>query len=395
MSIPSFENFQRSLRGTPMAREARGIYDAAVRGGINPALVVGIAGAESSFGSRGYAVGRNNPFGLMGFSFPNYSAATKKLAQTLKSKSLGYPQAYGKSGLRGIIGIYTPYGAANGPNNNPQSHTQNILNIGRKSGGDPSQVYINGRNVPIPSAPGVQPPQPRVQNSAPTGGGELGSLLARQYLEMDRGASVAQMEATASQIARAMGGRQRAMAMASRTGAPGVGAPMGTAAPAGAGAGAGTMLNYGSTRGVVRPLPTALGTSDYGAGGDREGQGGRHLGDDWFAPPNTPVAAPVSGTVFRVRNDPQPGKRVSGQVYGGSTYIRDDSGRVWVFRHLESPEKYVTRGGRIRAGQTIGRVKPWTGSSHAHIELYSPGPYEYSAKRALNPHDFFTKAGIR
>jgi hypothetical protein len=53
VSVPSFQNFQRALQGTPMAREARGIYDTAMRGGINPALVVGIAGAESNFGRAG------------------------------------------------------------------------------------------------------------------------------------------------------------------------------------------------------------------------------------------------------------------------------------------------------------------------------------------------------
>jgi hypothetical protein len=60
--VPDFPQFQAALRGTPMAREARGIYNAALRGGINPALVLGIAGAESNFGSLGYARGKNNPY---------------------------------------------------------------------------------------------------------------------------------------------------------------------------------------------------------------------------------------------------------------------------------------------------------------------------------------------
>ena len=384
-----------------MAREARGIYDAALRGGINPALVVGIAGAESGFGSKGYAVGRNNPFGLMGFSFKNYSQATTKLAQTLKSQNLGYPQAYGKSGLRGIIGIYTPYGAANGPGNDPSSHTQNIINIGRKSGGDPSQVYIDGRNVPMPQPGAAQAPAPRTRGAAAPamGGGELGSLLARQYLEMDRGASIGQMEATASEIARAMGARQRSMAMARRADGTGVAQAAGTgttpAAPAAPGAaGAGTMLNYGSMGGIVRPLPTKLGGSDYGYS-DPEGQDGRHLAKDWFAPGNTPLASPVTGTVFRVKPDKSVGQQASGQVFGGSVYIRDQSGRIFVFRHVENPQQFTQAGRRVTAGQRIGAVKPWSGSSHAHIEIYRPGPYEYSSARAIDPHDFFTKAGIQ
>ena len=395
MSIPSFENFRRSLRGTPMAREARGIYDAALRGGINPALVVGIAGAESSFGSRGYAVGRNNPFGLMGFSFKNYSQATTKLAQTLKNRELKYPQAYAKSGLRGIIGIYTPYGAANGPGNDPSAHTQNIINIGRKTGGDPSQVYTDGRNIPIPQPGAAQPPMPRSasRGAQPVGGGELGSLLARQYLEMGRGASVGEMEATASEIARAIGARQRSVAMA-RTAGSGVAGPPSPAGSGATAAGQGGVLDYGSMNGIVRPLPTKLGGSDYGYS-DPEGQDGRHLAKDWFAPGNTPIASPVTGTVFRVNPDKAVGQKASGQIFGGSVYIRDQSGRIFVFRHVENPQAYTQAGRRVTAGQRIGGVKPWSGSSHAHIELYKPGPYEYSSARAMDPHAFFTKAGIR
>lgn len=384
-AIPSFQNFQRVLRGTPMASEARGIYDAAIRGGINPALVAGIAGAESSFGAAGYAVGRKNPFGLMGFSFKSYAQATTKLAQTLKNSGLGYPQAYKKSGLRGIIGIYTPSGAANGPNNDPSGHTRNILNIARKTGGDASQVYTDGATVPS----GVQPPAPRGAKSAVGGGGsELGSLLARQYLMNDSGASVDEMQATAMEIARAMGARRRAQRMAVPN--PGVaGAARGATPVAGA-----TQLDYGSMNGIVRPLPTPIGGGDYGYS-DPEGQSGRHLADDWFAPGNTPLAAPVTGQVFRVKPDPSVGRQASGQVFGGSVYIRDTTGRVWVFRHVENPQKWARAGRRVTAGQRIGAVKPWSGDSHAHIELYKPGPYEYSSARAMDPHDFFTKAGIR
>lgn len=153
MAVPTREGFRRSLAGTPMAREADRIYDVAMRGGINPALVVGIAGAESNFGRLGYARGRNNPYGLMGFTFSNYTQATQKLVQTLNSKGLGYRAAYGRSGLNGMINIYTPRGAANGPNNDPDGHTRNIINIGRRSGGDPSKAYITPGAAPAGAAP--------------------------------------------------------------------------------------------------------------------------------------------------------------------------------------------------------------------------------------------------
>ena len=145
-----------------MAREADAIYDAALRGGINPALAYGIAGAESSFGKLGYAVGRNNPYGLMGFRFPSYAAATTKLAETLKNNGLGYPSAYrraggGARGLNAMIQIYTPRGAANGPNNDPDGHAINIANIARRTGGDATQVYINPGAAPTGAAPGAAP----------------------------------------------------------------------------------------------------------------------------------------------------------------------------------------------------------------------------------------------
>jgi len=69
-----------------MARESDAIYNAAVRGGINPAFVAGLAAAESSYGTAGYARGTYNPFGLgvhLGWRFPNYASATSKLAKTL------------------------------------------------------------------------------------------------------------------------------------------------------------------------------------------------------------------------------------------------------------------------------------------------------------------------
>ena len=397
---PTYEQFRRSLAGTPMVGEARGIYNAAMRGGINPALVVGIAGAESGFGAKGYAVGRKNPFGLMGFSFKNYSQATTKLADTLKSRSLGYPQAYGKTGLRGIVGIYTPYGAANGPGNDPSAHTRNIINIGRKSGGDPSKVYASGPLVP---SVGNEAPQmlgaPAMGTPAMTGGGgidpQLGQALLNQYFRSGAGGggiSSSEMRQNTLRLARSAG-RSSVMSRMPQTPGPANSRPT-TQAPGGA-PDTGTMLDYGNLGGVVSPLPTSLGSSSYGYSGDKEGQGGRHLAHDWFAPANTPIASPVSGTVFRVNPDKSVGRGASGQIFGGAVYIRDQAGRNFVFRHLENPQQYTQAGAKVRAGQRIGAVKRWGSSSHSHIELYKPGPYKYSPERALNPYDFFRKAGIR
>lgn len=130
-----------------MAAEAGAIYQAALAGGLNPAFVAGLASAESSFGAAGYARGTKNPYGLgvhLGWTFPTYAQATKKLAETLGG--LGYPKLYERSGLAGIISQYTP--ASDG--NNEGAHRQNILSGGRRTGGDPSQVYVNRRGGVVP-----------------------------------------------------------------------------------------------------------------------------------------------------------------------------------------------------------------------------------------------------
>lgn len=142
MSVPTVASFRRSLAGTPMAAEAGAIYKAAIDGGLNPAFVAGLASAESSFGAAGYARGSKNPYGLgvhLGWKFPTYAQATSKLASTLKG--LGYPDLYKQRGLAGIISQYTP--ASDG--NNEQQHARNIIAGGRRTGGDASQVYLNGR----------------------------------------------------------------------------------------------------------------------------------------------------------------------------------------------------------------------------------------------------------
>lgn len=411
--IPTFDQFRRSLAGTPMAGEAQGIYNAALRGGINPAFVAGLASAESGYGTEGYAVGSHNPFGLgvhLGWKFPNYTKATERLAKTLKG--LGYPDKYKQGGLAGIISQYTPYGDAS---NDPMAHTRNIISAGKRTGGNPSKVYIGQGVVTMapPSAggggggamPQMLPSSPS-QSQAPgvSVSNELRQALLRQYQMSREGTLTPDVAHQATLGLARLAGAQQAQSLipqaAASTGGGvsySVGTPTGGRATARSGGPVETaMTNYGSMKGVVRPLPTAMGSGDYGYS-DPEGQGGRHLADDWFAPGNTPVAAPVGGTVFRVRPDEIPGKAASGglQVFGGSVYIKDNNGRVWVFRHLENPQKYTQAGKRIVAGQRIGGVKQWGDAPHTHIELYSPGPYQYSSARAMDPNQFFRQAGIR
>ena len=185
MAVPSRQQFRRSLGSSPMAREADGIYDAAIRGGINPAFVAGLAAAESSYGTAGYARGTYNPFGLgvhLGWKFRNYSEATSKLAKTLKGN--GYPGLFKQRGLAGIISRYTP--ASDG--NNEGQHFRNIVSYGGRTGGDARQVYTTASAQP--ASPSVQGGA-NVRDIGAVGGGidttQLLGLLRRQTQNLRSG----------------------------------------------------------------------------------------------------------------------------------------------------------------------------------------------------------------
>ena len=144
----------------------------------------------------------------------------------------------------------------------------------------------------------------------------------------------------------------------------------------------------GTTRGGLVPiLPTPVGQSSYGYP-DPEGQGGKHLAQDWFAQAGTPFAAPTGGRIVRVTPDPHPGRRATGQVFGGTLALREPTGRLFVIRH---GVPRVRVGQVVRAGDVLGTVKDWSGRPHIHLEAYRPGASdrEYRPQLALNPYELF------
>ena len=143
--IPSLAQFKKGLAGTPMQSEAAGIYDTARRNGVNPAFVAGLAGAESSFGKAGYARGTKNPYGYgvhLGKTYGSYAQATDAMTKSL-SGSL-YKGA-GLKDIQSIINKYTP----TSDGNNPQGHVKNITNLGRRTGGDPTQVFVDSSGAAV------------------------------------------------------------------------------------------------------------------------------------------------------------------------------------------------------------------------------------------------------
>lgn len=131
---------------SPAAGEAPGIYTAALRYGVDPAVLLAIAQHESSFGSAGIAVGRHNLFGSRYYAgtaafgatnrggwaaFPSYSASAAYTASLLASKS------YAGAGYtaRTFPERYAP----SSDGNNPKSYGTAIVNaVNRWRGAAPA-----------------------------------------------------------------------------------------------------------------------------------------------------------------------------------------------------------------------------------------------------------------
>ena len=143
--IPSLAQFKKGLAGSPMQAEAAGIYNAARRNGVNPAFVAGLAGAESSFGTAGYARGTKNPYGYGVYLNKRYNSYADATDAMTKSLSGGLYKGAGLTDIQSIINKYTP----TSDGNNPQGHVRNITNLGRRTGGDPTQVFVDASGAAV------------------------------------------------------------------------------------------------------------------------------------------------------------------------------------------------------------------------------------------------------
>jgi len=136
----------------------------------------------------------------------------------------------------------------------------------------------------------------------------------------------------------------------------------------------GQRLKLPGKRSWVCPLDNAGYFNDWGFGRS----GGRyHEGNDLFAPRHTPVRAPVTGTV----------ERIKGKLGGLQFWLWGDDGHVYIGSHLAK----FGKGGRVKAGTVIGYVgtsgNARGGRPQLHFEFHpNAGP-------AVNPYPTLVKFG--
>lgn len=351
MSIPNRQQFRRSLGNSPMAREADAIYDAAMRGGVNPAFVAGLAAAESSYGTAGYARGTFNPFGLgvhLGWRFPNYAKATERLGQTLRDGS--YRRLFQQRGLAGIISRYTP--ASDG--NDEGQHFRNIVSYGTKTGGDPRQVYVNPGQAPAArpaAAPGATP------SNTIAGGLDTSKLMALMRQQTQR--------------IRAGQGYDRALGQQIRqTVIDSIGQQN---------VGGGRVPGSAVTGGAQQdPAIQADGAQPkLSKWGGPEDHGNRALGNwqsdlafDLGGPTGTAIRNPMPGRIVKISGSP--GGRPQFAGYGVT--VDYGGGRQAFFKHLGTLGPGIRAGAQIPRGALIGGLDGKTGGGpHLHLGATSSG----------------------
>lgn len=341
MAIPTRQQFAQALSGSPMQGEADAIYDAAVQGGINPAFVAGLASAESSFGSAGYARGTNNPYGLgvhLGWKFNNYADATRRLGETLNDSA--YRNLYNTGGLGGVVSRYTP----RSDGNNEQQHAANIRNGGGRTGGDASQVYLNGQ---VPASPSTGDPL-NTTGGLPGLGNGNGS---KEALALDMISNDDEDEDETTFFKKVVNA-----AMAEQM------TPVGTSVP---GQPATAQPQQGGGVGIIPNDGTQPGLSKWGGPDDH---GARALGNwqsdmawDLGGPAGTAVYSPLAGTVIKVSDWDD-----RAQFRGQGVTIDHGNGNQGFYKHLGNVA--VRAGQQVGPGTLLGGLADGTGGGpHLHL----------------------------
>ena len=320
--MTSAQRINQYLRkyGSPLAGYGNAFVRAGRRYGIDPALLVAISGAESSFGK--ILSGSHNAWGWgPGISFPSWQAGIQAIAKGLRQGYLGQ----GLTTIEQIGQKWAPGGAANDPTNLNANWAGNVKHFySELTGGTAPTMASGGAVSPSDGLGGA--------SAAP----DLSSAVMASLSDIGSGHFDA-----AKSLSDLVGAVKTAGAPAAGT-TPAAGGDI-TSAPAGTG------ITYAGQRLTHQ----TDGLPGYPA-------------IDLFAPAGTPFDAPENGRVVRLSGR----GGVSGNVFGYSVYFQGDSGKTYFITHL-APGGRPRPGTRVRRGQPLGRVSRWTsGSSHAHVGIH-------------------------
>ena len=192
---PAQINKYLRAKGSPLAGKGAVFVREARRNRLDPALLVAIAGAESSFGKS--INGSFNPFGWgPGIDFRSWDDAIRKVARGLR-------QGYADEGLKTIAQIgakWAPIGAGNDPSNLNSNWARNVGRFYSELGGQGVAVGSAGARTVLltPSAP----PLTQTEAIPDLAGFALGNLRQMMAGKYDPDAALSELT---SQLAAAPG----------------------------------------------------------------------------------------------------------------------------------------------------------------------------------------------
>ncbi len=129
--------------------------------GLDPRMLVAIAGAETAFGTYGPSQGIHNPFGLgPGMQFATWADAIRYAARNLAGPLY---RGAGHVTIPAINAVWAPAGASNDPTNLNSHWSGNVSTYYAALGGDPSGSVFTGVAAPAADAAAAMP-------FAPSGG---------------------------------------------------------------------------------------------------------------------------------------------------------------------------------------------------------------------------------
>lgn len=149
-------------------------------------------------------------------------------------------------------------------------------------------------------------------------------------------------------------------------------------------------VGKGPATGLVLPVQGARWSDIRDSWGDSRGGGSRaHTGTDIMAPGGTPVVAAADGVVEKLFYSNGGG--------GITAYVRAPDRRLsYYYAHLASYAPGQREGGRVRAGDPIGRVgdtgNAGAGNTHLHFGIERLLPDEaWHQGRAIDPYPLLAR----